>query len=415
MTHFGTLCNPSPTHLMGIAAIGRELQSRGHQFTLFAAPDLAEAAQKHEISFCALPNSRDYLPDLTAILEMVAQQKGPSYRENLRIGIGEIRYYCEQAPKAMSEAGVQCLIGDQVITSARTVAERLKLPFIGFCNSVPLSTDVTVPPSYSPWTYHAGVSNRLRNGFAHGVFKLFSIPFSRAVNSYRRRWGLKPHRRIDDTFSPHAQITQLVREFDFPYRQMRQNLQYVGPFRRTDDRAIPFPYERLDGRPLIFASLGTLLGDTPGIWRSIAEACAGLDAQLVISLGGRGRVEDHKDLPGKPLVVMYAPQHELLRRVKVMISHGGLNSVLEALLNGAPSVALPAINDQPGVAARLQLSGAGETLPFGKCTADTLRPLVQRVFNDATYKTRALAMQQAFAKTGGVKEAADIVERISQS
>ena len=39
-------------------------------------------------------------------------------------------------------------------------------------------------------------------------------------------------------------------------------------------------------RPLVYASLGTLQNGSEEIFRTIAEACAGLNAQLVISLGG---------------------------------------------------------------------------------------------------------------------------------
>ena len=43
------------------------------------------------------------------------------------------------------------------------------------------------------------------------------------------------------------------------------------------------PYERLDGRPLVYASLGTLQGSKIGLFRAIAEACAPLPVQLVVA------------------------------------------------------------------------------------------------------------------------------------
>jgi zeaxanthin glucosyltransferase len=45
-----------------------------------------------------------------------------------------------------------------------------------------------------------------------------------------------------------------------------------------------------------------------------AEACVGLDVQLVITTGRGVPAASLGDLPGRPVVVPYAPQLELLRR-----------------------------------------------------------------------------------------------------
>ena len=52
---------------------------------------------------------------------------------------------------------------------------------------------------------------------------------------------------------------------------------------------IEFPWQKLDGRPLIYASMGTLQNRQKPIFETIAAACAGLDAQLRLSLGSRGQ------------------------------------------------------------------------------------------------------------------------------
>jgi UDP:flavonoid glycosyltransferase YjiC (YdhE family) len=410
MTHFGLLCNPSTSHMMAMLSLGRELQKRGHCVTLFAQPDLERMAKKDAIPFRALDNSRNYVP----LAETFNSHLG-GIGDVIRFGIGETSLYCEEAPQIMESAGVQCLIADQLVIAGRTLAERLNIPFVTLCCSVPNSTDPDIPPSFMPWPYNSGWKARFRNWLVYRVMDLFSLPVSRKLNAYRRRWSMAPHRRLDDTFSRLAQITQLVPEFDFPHKVLPAHLYYVGPYHRKDNPGIDFPYERLDGRPLIFSVLGTALGATPGIWQTIAESCLGLDGQLVISLGGRGKTEDYSNLPGHPLVVPYAPQRELLKRVTLMITHAGLNSVMETLCQGVPLVTLPGPNDQAGVAMRVAASGTGEVLPLKACTPDKLRPLVQRVYSDPRYKTRSLILQKAIQRTRGIEEAAEIAERVSQT
>jgi UDP:flavonoid glycosyltransferase YjiC (YdhE family) len=64
---------------------------------------------------------------------------------------------------------------------------------------------------------------------------------------------------------------------------------------------VDFAWERLDGRPLVYASLGTLQNGSEDVFRVIADACAGLDKQLIISLGGGLDPERLGSLSGDPL------------------------------------------------------------------------------------------------------------------
>ena len=69
--------------------------------------------------------------------------------------------------------------------------------------------------------------------------------------------------------------------------QSRKNVHFTGPWHDASARpAVEFPFEKLDGRPLVYGSMGTLQNRQKHIFGIIAEACAGLDVQLVLSLGG---------------------------------------------------------------------------------------------------------------------------------
>src|SRR5262249_42130029 len=102
----------------------------------------------------------------------------------------------------------------------------------------------------------------------------------------------------------------------------------------------------------------------------IAEACAGLELQLVISLGGGQDPALLGDLPGDPVVVGYAPQLDLIRQATLTISHGGLNTALESLAQGVPMVVLPVAYGQPGAGARRARGGAAPCRPGGRRPVD---------------------------------------------
>ncbi|HEX3374598.1 MAG TPA: nucleotide disphospho-sugar-binding domain-containing protein [Edaphobacter sp.] len=142
----------------------------------------------------------------------------------------------------------------------------------------------------------------------------------------------------------------------------------------------------------------------------MAEACAGLDVQLILSLGGGLDPARLGTLAGDPIVVSYAPQLQLLKRTAAVITHAGLNTVLESLAEGVPLVALPQGNDQPGVAARLAAHGAGIVISRRKLNAPRLRNATRSVLTDPQYRAAALRLQSAMQQLDGLETAANIIE-----
>jgi zeaxanthin glucosyltransferase len=204
----------------------------------------------------------------------------------------------------------------------------------------------------------------------------------------------------------------MPREFGFPHQQLPPTFHYLGPWFDDASAVIPFPFEKLDGRPLIYASIGTLQSDSSHIFRVIAEACVGLDAQLVLSLG-HPESTAVPDFPGDPIVVNYAPQTELLRRAAVTITHCGMNTTQQSLAFGVPLVAIPLTHDQPAIAARLVRTGAGLTIPPRSLTPERLRSALRAVLQETSFLRNAQRLQQAIQASGGLKRAVEIIESIA--
>jgi zeaxanthin glucosyltransferase len=193
------------------------------------------------------------------------------------------------------------------------------------------------------------------------------------------------------------------------------NFHYTGPWHALESGdKLEFPWEKLDGRPLIYASLGTLQNRQAAIFAAIAGACAGLDAQLVLSLGSHDQRLKLK-LAGAAIVVPFAPQLELLKRAALTITHAGLNTALESLAQGVPMVAIPITNDQPGVASRLEWLGVAKVVPPARLNAQRLRVSVGSVLNESHYRARARQWKLTVASINGLLLAADIVERAVQT
>lgn len=142
-----------------------------------------------------------------------------------------------------------------------------------------------------------------------------------AVNQHRQRLGLPTYPRNENGFSPLAQISQLVAEFEYPRITLPPWFHFTRPHHYASGRQpIAFPFERLTGQPLIYASMGTLQNGQDWIFQTIAQACEGLPVQLVLSLGNPKSYAS-QDFPAEALVVPHAPQLELLQRATLTIDH----------------------------------------------------------------------------------------------
>jgi zeaxanthin glucosyltransferase len=288
----------------------------------------------------------------------------------------------------------------------------LGLPFATVCNALLLHPDPVAPPFFTNWLPRDTWWARLRNRIAWAGLNRMWAPILARIQDRRRRLDLPVPERIADAWSRRLQVSQQPEAFEFPRRELPKRVRFVGPLRLPGGyQPVPFPWERLDGRPLIYASLGTLQNRIAGMFRVIAEACAGLEAQLVITTGHGVAPEALGELPGSPVVVPYAPQLDLLRRSTVAVTHAGLNTVLDALATGVPMVAVPVTNEQPGIAARVAWVGVGEAITLKHMTTQALRAAVIRVRSDPSYRAAAERFRGSIQASGGASRAAEMVEQ----
>jgi zeaxanthin glucosyltransferase len=410
--HIGLVCPEISGHLNPMTTLGRELLRRGYRVSVIGIPDARSKAEAASLEFIAIGENDAPLGSRAQFTAELGKLHGRAaltftierFRDSGRIQLRDI-------PDAIRAAGIDGLLIDQVSAVVGAVADHLDLPYVSICNALAANYDRDVPPLVTPWPFQPTPLGRMRNRLGYAVLDHTLKPINTLVNQQRAAWGLPLVPPGEPTFSSLAQIAQQPAVFDFPRNRLPACFHYTGPFH--DDRsgdAIDFPYERLTGAPLIYASMGTLQNRQDYVFTAIAAACEGLPAQLVVSLGNP-RQATLPDLPGNPLVVPYAPQLELVKRSALVITHAGLNTVLETLSQGVPMVAIPVTNDQPGVAARLAWLGAGKIVPLNGLRADRLRKAVQEVLTELRYRERAVDVQRQIHGLDGVRRAADITEQ----
>jgi zeaxanthin glucosyltransferase len=413
MGHVGVICPNAPGHLNPMVALADATRARGHRVSFFLLGD--PPASVAAAGFESIPLGGSVFPpnQYRAWLQQLGSLQGrAALKHTFAIGARAAEAILEVGPTTARAAGVTALLVDQASFPGGTVAEQLNIPFATVCNALLLHPDAVAPPFFTHWQPRDTGWARIRNRIAWAGLNRLYAPILTRIQDHRRRLGLPVPARIAAAWSNLLQISQQPEAFEFPRRELPKHVRFVGPLRLPGGyQPVPFPWERLDGRPLIYASLGTLQNRVAKTFRVIAEACNGLDAQLVISTGHGVAPEALGELPGHPVVVSYAPQLDLLRRSTVAVTHAGLNTVLDALATGIPMVAVPVTNEQPGISARVVWVGAGEAFDYKHVTPQALRAAVLRVRSDPSYRAAAERVRDSIRAGGGAPRAAEMIEQ----
>jgi zeaxanthin glucosyltransferase len=399
----GFICCNFPGHINPMTALARHLQTRNH-----------------EVVFLYLPSANG-LPCVPGDTHDNINANRPEMSK--LEGDGAIQFYCGLAakkteaifkslPKMVKETGIEALIIDPIQFFVELAAMKLRIPYITVATALYLDYFGYTPPGIFDWPHETSPEALVRN--QEGIVKCARFTYNERTKAYAKEAGLKTD--LDHPSWVHSElayITQIPKEFDFENPLLPPQFHHTGPFHDGKGRPkVDFPWDRLTGEPLIYASMGTILNGRADVFRTIVAGVAKhKGTQLVLSIGDQLDPKQIGPAPSNAIIVNQAPQLELLKRTSVCITHAGLNTVLESLAQGVPQLAIPITFEQPGVATRVAANKTGVTMPFQKLTADHLSALLGEVLNNAVYRENARKFQDIIAKTDGLSMAADIVEQ----
>ncbi|WP_405217179.1 nucleotide disphospho-sugar-binding domain-containing protein [Agrococcus sp. Ld7] len=160
-----------------------------------------------------------------------------------------------------------------------------------------------------------------------------------------------------------------------------------------------------DDRPIVYVSLGSFLSVRGDVLAAIAEALRPLDVRVALANGSTPR-EALGRVPDSWLVREVLPQVRLLQRSALAISHGGNNSVTEALTASVPLLLLPMSTDQFAGAAALERAGLGEALDPNSASPAEIALAAQRLLALADpARSRLQALGESLVATSGAERA----------
>ncbi|GGM06991.1 glycosyltransferase [Pseudomonas asuensis] len=415
MTHFAVVAPAFSSHLRAMEALAETLVARGHKVSLLHQADVGGRLHSTAIHFQPIGLESHPAGSLDAMIRRAGNPGGPLGLMRVIHDVARnTALFCREAPERLRELGVDAIIADQMEAAGGLVAEHLRLPYISVACALPVNRDPLVPLPVMPWGYDTSPRGRHLNQGSAQVYDLLMHEHARVIRRYAKAFGLAERSTLADCLSPYAQISQCVPEFDFPRTELPANFHEVGPLRLpvTQEPALTYPIR--SDKPFVFASLGTLQGARFTLFERIARACKMLDVQLLIAhCGGLTLSQcDALKRAGADWVTDFAPQRATLARADAVITHAGLNTVLDALEAGTPMLALPIAFDQPGVAARIEHAGVGLRLSPRRLTPSKLASSLQRLLTEPHFRMKAQDFQPRVQTAGGVQKAANIIEDV---
>jgi MGT family glycosyltransferase len=180
---------------------------------------------------------------------------------------------------------------------------------------------------------------------------------------------------------------------------------------RATDAAWPLPEPLAAGHgPIVYLSLGSLGSGDVELMQTLIDSLAESRYRVIVSMGAQ---HDQLGLADNMTGAEFLPQTSVLPQVDVVITHGGNNTVTEALYFGKPMVLLPLFWDQYDNAQRIHETGFGVRLDTYGHAPEQLTGALDRLLDDGALRERLGALSRRLQAAPGTIVAAEAIERVA--
>jgi len=310
----------TPSHLAVFARLDAALAARGHEVT-------------NVLSTSHGPSNRDLgLRDvrinpappgelIRGARESVAEARDPGRRV------------------AIYQAWLLAGLAQRVELVRRVIDERK--PELALCDPMSLEGVIAAERSGIPWV---GVSTN----FAHMTPRDDADPYEQALRIFEpiashamHQFGVASRFRGGELVSPTHTIMPGAKEWsDTPEPDQTMCGHVLDPRAPVVD--VPRRFPRW---PLIVVSFGSIIHLEPELIANFARAAEGMEAEFLVS--AKHFVRDYRGaIPANFVCSDFIPQVAALRHARLLVTHGGANSILEAIALAVPILAVPLFADQ---------------------------------------------------------------------
>lgn len=376
----------------------RSLVDAGHQVTYIQDPKFRDAVESAGAQYLRYD---DYPDEMTGLKAFVVPARR-AFSTALRVG-----------------ADYDALVYENLFYYGKALADRIGIPAIRLSSTFATSRRIM-------WDMAMVSTRRSATNIGRGGLSMKLMSWD-----MRRKKMIDTHDMLTETLENLPKATYVYTTSSFqvePETLAKGQFHFVGPsvaerVEREDNQGL-IDFDSLPG-PIIYVSMGTLLTDwgapkkTAKLYRQCIRAFDGWDASVIVSTGSGVDAETLGPIPSNVHVYPKVPQLEVLRHADLFVTHGGMNSVNEALYYGVPTVVVPMADDQPTVAQRVTELGLGTMIPFKTLTSQVLADQARTVLDDPGVRLLLDKMSRDMQHAGGnervAREIAGLVRSLQRN
>ncbi|XP_058632560.1 UDP-glucuronosyltransferase 2A1-like [Onychostoma macrolepis] len=322
--------------------------------------------------------------------------------------------YCDgilKSPELMDKlrnGKFDVVLSDPMYPCSDIVAEELNVPLVytfrfsiahtaeRMCGQIPAPPSF-VPGAMSKLTDKMSFTERIINMLFYLSQDPFCIIAWKKFDNYYTEYLGRPTSSCEMMGKADIWLIRTYWDFEFP-RPFLPNFKYVGGLHCTPAKPLPKDMEEFvqssgdDG--IVVFTLGSMIDKMPKETSNmIASALAQIPQKVLWRYGG----EKPDTLGANTKIYKWIPQNDLLGhpKTRAFITHGGTNSIYEAIYHGVPMVGIPLFGDQPDNLVHMKAKGAAVVMENIKTTQpQDLVDGLNAVINDPLYKENAMRLSR---------------------
>lgn len=225
-------------------------------------------------------------------------------------------------------------------------------------------------------------------------------------------------------------------EFDF-FRKKLNNQYYISTSSNIVRKEVNYDYKYLETQKyiekiesfnelcsaderisLVYCSFGSMAWRYKGLtdfYKKLINVFYKMpNVKLFISVGYEASHHLFKKLPDNVQIFQRVPQLDLLKKMDLMITHGGMNTITECIKSEVPMLVYPGTNriDQVGNACRVCFHKIGLMGSHKKDSQYMIKKKINQILSNTIYREKITAMKNMITQNNNASEALIIIDTI---
>jgi MGT family glycosyltransferase len=382
-------------HVLPTLDVAAELVNRGEEVTYYLTDAFAEAIQATGATFqCYESTLKDHRPAEKRFSQLLVE---------------ECRYVIPQVIERIRNARPDYILYESSCLWGRLLAQLFQVPIIS-CRTGLVANN-----------HFSHISALLENsqGSSPGTFRMLIETYNdlAALADLCATYELPPPEQdAESLFFPTEDLNIVFtsRLLQPGGETFDERFVFVGTPLETRQARLPAFDMQLTApqdAPVLYISLGTIYNVQPDFYRQCFQAFGNRPYRVILSLGRTDADPLSGPVPANFQICASVPQIHVLRQADIFVTHGGLNSAMEALYYGVPMIVVPQMPEQAMTARHLAELGLGIMLDKTTLTAETLYAAAQSLSNDTGLRARLSLAQTEVKAAGGARRAADAIQQ----